>query len=153
MVNQPSIKPILARLGGEEFCEVDFTNTRLRTIENLETTLCFVKNMQLNTPKIDLVNISFSPDMAEYAVDGLTLDGLLRNANKTLYLAKANGLSRLIPYAEDLFGRRDMTLIAKLYKKLPAITVLIMISYLLFLVCLTTYGCTLFSLYQSDILL
>ncbi|MBO68387.1 MAG: hypothetical protein CL398_08755 [Acidiferrobacteraceae bacterium] len=106
---------IIARLGGEEFCVVDFHNTRSSATERLETALDIVKDLQLKTPKVDSVNISFSAGVAEYAVDGLTLDELLRNADKALYFAKANGRSCVIPYSADLFEKRDMTLIAKLH--------------------------------------
>ena len=61
----------------------------------------------------ELVNISFSAGIAEYGVDGQTLDELLKNADRALYFAKANGRSCVIPFSADLFEKRDATLIAK----------------------------------------
>ena len=67
----------------------------------------------MKTPITESVNISFSAGIAEYGVDGETLDELLKNADRALYYAKANGRSCVIPYSAELFDKRDTTLIAK----------------------------------------
>ncbi len=104
---------IFARIGGEEFCVVDFEKTGMNTRNNLEEALGKVQGLQLKTPITESVNISFSAGIAEYGVDGKTLDELLKNADRALYYAKANGRSCVIPYSAELFEKRDTTLIAK----------------------------------------
>ena len=104
---------IFARIGGEEFCVVDFEKTGINTRHNLEEALGKVQGLQLKTPITESVNISFSAGIAEYGVDGETLDELLKNADRALYYAKANGRSCVIPYSAELFDKRDTTLIAK----------------------------------------
>jgi predicted signal transduction protein with EAL and GGDEF domain len=49
----------------------------------------------------------------EFGLDGKTLDKFLKNADRALYFAKANGRSCVIPYSADLFEKRDTTLIAR----------------------------------------
>ena len=104
---------IFSRIGGEEFCVVDFEKTGMNTRNNLEEALGKVQGLQLKTPITESVNISFSAGIAEYGVDGKTLDELLKNADRALYYAKANGRSCVIPYSAELFEKRDTTLIAK----------------------------------------
>ena len=104
---------IFSRIGGEEFCVVDFEKTGMNTRNNLEEALGKVQGLQLKTPITESVNISFSAGIAEYGVDGETLDELLKNADRALYYAKANGRSCVIPYSAELFEKRDTTLIAK----------------------------------------
>ena len=104
---------IFSRIGGEEFCVVDFEKTGINTRNYLEEALGKVQGLQLRTPITESVNISFSAGIAEYGEDGKTLDELLKNADRALYYAKANGRSCVIPYSADLFDKRDTTLIAK----------------------------------------
>ena len=111
--NQIPPKSIFSRIGGEEFCVVDFEKTNMNSRKNLEQALSKVQGLQLQTPITESVNISFSAGIAEYGVDGETLDQLLKNADRALYYAKANGRSCVIPYSADLFEMRDTTLIAK----------------------------------------
>ena len=92
---------------------VDFEKTGMNTKNNLEEALGKVQGLQLKTPITESVNISFSAGIAEYGVDGKTLDELLKNADRALYYAKANGRSCVIPYSAELFEKRDTTLIAK----------------------------------------
>ena len=92
---------------------MDYSNSATKAIDKLQTSLNAVRNLQLQTPKTESVNISFSAGIAEYGTDGKTLDELLKNADRALYYAKANGRSCVIPYSADLFERRDTTLIAR----------------------------------------
>tara|TARA_B100000686_G_scaffold30430_1_gene31194 strand:- start:545 stop:814 length:270 start_codon:yes stop_codon:yes gene_type:complete len=85
----------------------------MNTRNNLEEALGKVQGLQLKTPITESVNISFSGGIAEYGVDGKTLDELLKNADRALYYAKANGRSCVIRYSAELFEKRDTTLIAK----------------------------------------
>ena len=111
--NQIPSGSIFSRIGGEEFCVVDFEKTGMHTRNNLEEALGKVQGLQLKTPITESVNISFSGGIAEYGVDGKTLDELLKNADRALYYAKANGRSCVIRYSAELFEKRDTTLIAK----------------------------------------
>jgi len=115
-----SEKTIFARIGGEEFCLVDYSGSATTATDKLQTTLNTVRNLQLQTPKTESVNISFSAGVAKYGIDGKTLDELLKNADRALYYAKANGRSCVIPYSADLFEKRDTTLIAQVDSPIPS---------------------------------
>ena len=106
-------KAIFARIGGEEFCVVDYSGSSEVAKDKLQGALDMVRDLQLATPKTETVNITFSAGVAEYGKDGETLDDLLKNADRALYYAKANGRSCVIPYSADLFEKRDTTLIAR----------------------------------------
>ena len=106
-------KTIFARIGGEEFCVVDYSGGAEMAREKLQGALDAVRDLQLDTPKTESVNITFSAGVAEYGRDGHTLDDLLKNADRALYYAKANGRSCVIPYSAELFEKRDTTLIAR----------------------------------------
>ena len=106
-------KTIFARIGGEEFCVVDYSSSAEIAHGKLQGALDAVRDLQLDTPKTESVNITFSAGVAEYGRDGETLDDLLKNADRALYYAKANGRSCVIPYSADLFEKRDTTLIAR----------------------------------------
>jgi diguanylate cyclase (GGDEF)-like protein len=106
-------KAIFARIGGEEFCVVDYSGSSDVATGKLQGALDVVRDLQLATPKTETVNITFSAGVAEYGKDGETLDDLLKNADRALYYAKANGRSCVIPYSADLFEKRDTTLIAR----------------------------------------
>ena len=106
-------KTIFARIGGEEFCVVDYSGGAEMAREKLQGALDAVRDLQLDTPKTEFVNITFSAGVAEYGRDGHTLDDLLKNADRALYYAKANGRSCVIPYSAELFEKRDTTLIAR----------------------------------------
>jgi len=106
-------KTIFARIGGEEFCVVDYSGGAEMAREKLQGALDAVRELQLDTPKTEFVNITFSAGVAEYGKDGHTLDDLLKNADRALYYAKANGRSCVIPYSAELFEKRDTTLIAR----------------------------------------
>ena len=106
-------KAIFARIGGEEFCVVDYSGSSEVAKGKLQGALNVVRDLQLATPKTETVNITFSAGVAEYGKDGETLDDLLKNADRALYYAKANGRSCVIPYSADLFEKRDTTLIAR----------------------------------------
>ena len=106
-------KTIFARIGGEEFCVVDYSGGAELAREKLQGALDAVRDLQLDTPKTESVNITFSAGVAEYGRDGYTLDDLLKNADRALYFAKANGRSCVIPYSAELFEKRDTTLIAR----------------------------------------
>ena len=106
-------KAIFARIGGEEFCVVDYSGSSEVAKGNLQGALDAVRDLQLATPKTESVNITFSAGVAEFGKDGGTLDDLLKNADRALYYAKANGRSCVIPYSADLFEKRDTTLIAR----------------------------------------
>ena len=106
-------KTIFARIGGEEFCVVDYSGGAEMAREKLQGALDAVRDLQLDTPKTESVNITFSAGVAEYGRDGDTLDDLLKNADRALYYAKANGRSCVIPYSAELFEKRDTTLIAR----------------------------------------
>jgi len=83
-------KVMLARIGGEEFA-----------LKMMQTSLneCyeFVEQLRIelsNTPLIvdnKKVKITFSAGVSTYGNDGTTLDALLANADKRLYMAKAQG--------------------------------------------------------------
>ena len=106
-------RAIFARIGGEEFCVVDYSGSSEVAKGKLQGALDMVRDLQLATPKTETVNITFSAGVAEYGKDGETLDDLLKNADRALYYAKANGRSCVIPYSADLFEKRDTTLIAR----------------------------------------
>ncbi len=106
-------KTIFARIGGEEFCVVDYSGGAEMAREKLQGALDAVRDLQLDTPKTESVNITFSAGVAEYGRDGDSLDDLLKNADRALYYAKANGRSCVIPYSAELFEKRDTTLIAR----------------------------------------
>ena len=106
-------KTIFARIGGEEFCVVDYSGSADIASEKLEDALEAVRDLQLDTPKTEHVNITFSAGVAEFGKDGETLDDLLKNADLALYYAKANGRSCVIPYSAELFQKRDRTLVAR----------------------------------------
>ena len=106
-------KTIFARIGGEEFCVVDYSGSADIAKGKLQGALDAVRDLQLDTPKTEPVNITFSAGVAEFGKDGETLDDLLKNADRALYYAKANGRSCVIPYSADLFEKRDTTLIAR----------------------------------------
>jgi diguanylate cyclase (GGDEF)-like protein len=106
-------KTIFARIGGEEFCVVDYSGSAEMAKGKLQGALDAVRDLQLDTPKTEFVNITFSAGVAEFRKDGETLDDLLKNADRALYYAKANGRSCVIPYSADLFEKRDTTLIAR----------------------------------------
>ena len=106
-------RAIFARIGGEEFCVVDYSGSSEVAKDKLQGALDMVRDLQLATPKTETVNITFSAGVAEYGKDGETLDDLLKNADRALYYAKANGRSCVIPYSADLFEKRDTTLIAR----------------------------------------
>ena len=106
-------KTIFARIGGEEFCVVDYSGGAEMAREKLQGALDAVRDLQLDTPKTESVNITFSAGVAEFGKDGETLDDLLKNADRALYYAKANGRSCVIPYSAELFEKRDATLIAR----------------------------------------
>jgi len=106
-------KTIFARIGGEEFCVVDYSGSADIAKGKLQGALDAVRDLQLDTPKTESVNITFSAGVAEFGKDGETLDDLLKNADRALYYAKANGRSCVIPYSADLFEKRDTTLIAR----------------------------------------
>ncbi|XXK28114.1 GGDEF domain-containing protein [Arenicellales bacterium nBUS_45] len=104
---------IFARIGGEEFCVIEYSGSTKLAKQNLQSALTKARNLQINTLKSEFVNISFSAGVAQYGKDGETLDKLLQNADRALYFAKANGRSCVIPYSVDLFEHRDNTLIAR----------------------------------------
>ena len=106
-------KTIFARIGGEEFCVIDYSGSVEGATGNLRGALDAVRNLQLHTLKTESVNITFSAGVSEYGRHGETLDDLLKNADRALYYAKANGRSCVIPYSADLFEKRDTTLIAR----------------------------------------
>ena len=106
-------RAIFARIGGEEFCVVDYSGSSEVAKGKLQGALDMVRDLQLATPKTETVNITFSAGVAEYGKDGETLDDLLKNADRALYYAKANGRSCVIPYSADPFEKRDTTLIAR----------------------------------------
>ncbi|MCP4953371.1 MAG: GGDEF domain-containing protein [Proteobacteria bacterium] len=104
---------IFARVGGEEFCVIEYSGSTKAAKQNLRNALNEARNLQIDTLKSEFVNISFSAGVAEYGKNGETLDDLLKNADLALYFAKANGRSCVIPYSVDLFEKRDTTLIAR----------------------------------------
>ena len=106
-------KTIFARIGGEEFCVVDYSGSTEIARGKLLGALEAVRDLQLDTPKTEHVNITFSAGVAEFDKDGHSLDDLLKNADRALYYAKANGRSCVIPYSAELFEKRDTTLIAR----------------------------------------
>ena len=108
-----SEKTIFARIGGEEFCIVAYFGSAETATDGLQGALDLVRDMQLQTPKTESVNITFSTGIAEFGLDRKMLDELLKNADRTLYFAKANGHSCVIPYSADLFEKRETTLIAR----------------------------------------
>jgi diguanylate cyclase (GGDEF)-like protein len=106
-------KTIFARIGGEEFCVVDYSGSTEIARGKLLGALEAVRDLHLDTPKTEHVNITFSAGVAEFDKDGHSLDDLLKNADRALYYAKANGRSCVIPYSAELFEKRDTTLIAR----------------------------------------
>ena len=62
--NQIPSGSIFSRIGGEEFCVVDFEKTGMNTRNNLEEALGKVQGLQLKTPITESVNISFSAGIA-----------------------------------------------------------------------------------------
>jgi diguanylate cyclase (GGDEF)-like protein len=81
---------MLARIGGEEFA-LKMMNTSLiqgyELVEKLRVELS-------NTPLIvdnETIKITFSAGVSTYGDDGISLDALLANADKRLYVAKAQG--------------------------------------------------------------
>jgi len=83
-------KIMLARIGGEEFA-----------LKMMKTSLIecydFIEKLRIelsNTPLIienSKIKITFSAGVSTYGNDGTTLDALLANADKRLYMAKAKG--------------------------------------------------------------
>jgi len=100
-----------ARIGGEEFCVFSYSRTERQLNALIDTVLDSIKDEDIITPEQVTTNISFSAGIAEYSIDGKTLDDLLNNADKALYFAKAAGRSRVISFSTELFEKRDYTLI------------------------------------------
>ena len=103
----------LGRLGGEEFCVHSYTRTATELSELINGVLLVVANDSIQTPQKAKTQVSFSAGVVQYGVDGTTLDALLVNADKALYLAKVEGRGRVIEFATELFEKRDDTLIPK----------------------------------------
>lgn len=94
-------KDILARYGGDEFVVAltaikhprEAANMAEKIIEVLETPF------QLAGEEI---YISTSIGISLYPIDGMTLDDMLRKADKAMYFAKQNGRNQYCFYFEDL---------------------------------------------------
>ena len=106
-------KSFFARIGGEEFCLIQEQSNKNDSTNKIQSILESIKDMQLKSPTKNKTNISFSAGVAEYGVDGTTLDVLLNNADKALYYAKHNGRSCVIPFFTDLFEKRTDIIFAK----------------------------------------
>lgn len=83
-------KIMLARIGGEEFALKMMKKSLIQGYE-------FVEKLRIelaNTPLIvdnETIKITFSAGVSTYGDDGVSLDALLANADKRLYVAKAQG--------------------------------------------------------------
>ncbi len=102
-----------ARIGGEEFCIHSYTRDAAELGKLVNGVLLIIANESLKTPQQTKTRISFSAGVAEYNANGTSLDELLMNADKALYLAKVEGRSRIIEFDTELFEKRDDTLIPK----------------------------------------
>ena len=100
-----------ARVGGEEFCVLSFSRSGTELHNLIISILDVVKDDDIITPDKNTVNISFSAGISEYSQDGLSLDEMLKNADKAMYYVKASGRSNVIAFSTDLFEKRDETLI------------------------------------------
>ncbi|NQZ26696.1 MAG: GGDEF domain-containing protein [Colwellia sp.] len=108
-----SPRSFFARIGGEEFCLIQEQSDKEDSTNKIQSILESIKGMQLKSPTENKANISFSAGVAEYGIDGMTLDVLLNNADKALYYAKQNGRSCVIPFSTDLFEKRADIIYAK----------------------------------------
>ena len=102
---------LFARIGGEEFCVFSRSKTGEQLNSLVGNILDTLKKSNIITPEEDIAQISFSAGVAEFGIHGESLDDLLNNADKALYLAKTAGRSRVISFSTELFEKRDDTLI------------------------------------------
>lgn len=93
---------IFARIGGEEFA--------LKVLgASINECHQYINELRIELSKLPLItknniqiNITFSAGISTYGEDGTTLDALLANADKRLYIAKSNGRNCVVSSNEDL---------------------------------------------------
>jgi diguanylate cyclase (GGDEF)-like protein len=87
---------VVARWGGEEFVVGMCNVTREAGVERLSELLEEWRSLGITTPNGHPLQVSFSAGVAQYPIDGTTLQMLYRNADAALYRAKQMGRNRVL---------------------------------------------------------
>jgi diguanylate cyclase (GGDEF)-like protein len=87
---------VVARWGGEEFVVGICNVTREEGVERLSELLEGWRSLEITTPNGDPLQVSFSAGVAQYPIDGTTLQMLYHHADAALYQAKQMGRNRIL---------------------------------------------------------
>jgi diguanylate cyclase (GGDEF)-like protein len=88
---------IVARWAGEEFVAVMYGMTRTDGVRRLAAILAEFQKKEFSSEHGDSFGATFSAGVAEYPVDGATLQDLYRAADGALFHAKGAGSNRVLP--------------------------------------------------------
>jgi PleD family two-component response regulator len=88
---------IVARWAGEEFVAVMYGMTRTDGVRRLAAILAEFQKKEFSSEQGESFGATFSAGVAEYPVDGATLQDLYRAADGALFHAKGAGSNRVLP--------------------------------------------------------
>ncbi len=97
---------LVARWGGEEFLVGMFGTGREDATARLEALLADVREMKFEDHSGNTFSVTVSAGLAAYPRDDVTLDGLIRAADESLYSAKEAGRDRVM-VADGEGGQED----------------------------------------------